>query len=626
MCGIAGLYNTDNRIDKAVFDKMVDTVAYRGPDGRGTYYDMDEHLALGHRRLAIIEPDQSGAQPFIYQNRYVLVFNGEIYNYIELKSLLEKEGVKINTKTDTEVLVAAYSFWGVECVNRFNGMWAFAIFDAVEETLFCSRDRFGVKPFYYVKNGSEFAFASEIKQLLCLPNVKAKADRDTLLRFIVCGERDYSERTMFQEIYSLLPGHNLWFDLKNNQFLKNRYHYLGKIKERREGFEKDSEDFRNIFTESIRIRLRSDVPLGYCLSGGLDSSSIVCCAEKILEGTPGCGKHTVSSCFEDREYDEQEYIDEVVRATDVVEHRVFPDISRVLDEVDTMVYHMDEPILSTSFYSQWNVFREAKASGLTVMLDGQGSDEQLAGYGMFYSVRFAELIRKFRFIELYHEMSRYFALCNTLFKDVRWQSVVLSTLFGAVPMPAGLKWIIRVIRAKKVNPFFTLRQLRCAYRGYISYDVSNTRKYTEDNIYQCLQENFHDEDRASMAFSIESRVPFMDYRLVERVFEMPFDSKIREGITKAVLREGLKGILPEKIVKRYSKLGFASPEDKWMNENPELIANELESACDTLNSVIDTEAVMKWYRKRAGSIRRGDYVLWRIICAARWVKVFDVEV
>ena len=626
MCGIAGIYNKKQSVDHAEFDRMVDIVSYRGPDGRGTYYDLDDHLALGHRRLAIIEPNSSGAQPFLYQDRYVLVFNGEIYNYVELKEELEQNGVPVQTKTDTEVLVAAYSFWGKDCVSHFNGMWAFAIYDKDEKTLFCSRDRFGVKPFYYLKNDRGLAFASEIKQLLSLKEVHAKADRDTFLRFLICGERDYSEKTMFEGIFSLKPGHNLCYDTKSDSSEVYRYHYLGNIKEIRSGFEKDGEDFKKLFLDSVRLRLRSDVPLGYCLSGGLDSSSIVCSADHILAGTPGCEKHAVSSCFEDPDYDEREYIDEVVQATDVVPHQVFPDINQVLDEMDKMVFHMDEPILSTSFYSQWNVFREARKQNLTVMLDGQGSDEQLAGYGMFYSVRFAELIKKFRFITLYREFTRYLNRCRTQFRDVRLQSVVLSTLFAVVPIPGYFRYMIRARRMKKANPFFTDKLLNQVYRHYNSYDAGNTRRYTEDNIYQCLQENFHDEDRISMAYSIESRVPFMDFKLVERVFSMPFDSKIRDGITKAVLREGLKDILPDKIVHRYSKLGFASPEDKWMNENPELIGRELEKACEDLKPLLDKEVVMSWYKGKAGKIERGNYVIWRILSAASWIRVFDVTI
>lgn len=620
MCGIAGFYSEKRAIDHALFDKMVDIVAHRGPDGRGVFYD--GNLALGHRRLSIIELSDTGAQPFVYKDRYILIFNGEIYNYIELREELSGAGCTFTTRTDTETIVAAYDYWGKDCVFHLNGMWAFALYDREKKTLFCSRDRFGVKPFYYFRNESIFAFASEIKQLLCMPEVRHKADRDALLHYIMLGEQDYSERTMFEDVKSLLPGHNLVVDFNAHTFIIEQYHSLQSVQEVHKSYEEDGKDFRECFMESVKIRLRSDVPLGYCLSGGLDSSAILCVADQLYrEGE----KHTVSSCFDDPAYDEREYIDEVIKHVTVIPHQVFPNIHEVLDELDNMIYYMDEPITSTSFYSQWNVFREAKKQGLTVMLDGQGADEQLAGYTFFYSVRFAELAKKWKFIAMRREIKQYMGIRAITDQDAKWQSIMLSAIFAALPIPRFFRYIIRARREKMINSFFTKEQLKQIYRHYDCYDVGNTQKYIFDSIYRGLQSIFHDEDRASMAFSMESRVPFMDVRLVERVYAMPFDRKIRDGITKAVVREGLKNVLPEKITKRYSKLGFTSPEDKWMNENAAMIGDELRRSCIELRSMFDPDDVIKWYGKVAGKIRRGNPIVWRLIAAGHWVKVFHVE-
>ena len=625
MCGIAGLYNTKKTIDHDLFDRMVDIIEYRGPDGRGTYYGCDDRLALGHRRLAIIEPNDTGAQPFLYQDRYIIVFNGEIYNYIELREELAEHGIQVFTKTDTEVLVAAYACWREKCVDHFNGMWAFAIYDEKERSIFCSRDRFGVKPFYYYLNDELFAFGSEIKQFFCLDELHPKANRETLLRYLMLGEFDYSEQTMFADIMQILPGQNLLYDIEKGELTKYKYHSLREVAEKNKGFKTDCEDFRRLFTNSVKLRLRADVPVGYCLSGGLDSSSIVCCADRILKNNDSVSQHAISSCFEDKAYDEQEYIDEVIRKTSVQSHKVFPDINSVLDETDKIIYHMDEPFGSTSIYSQWNVFREAKRNGLTVMLDGQGADEQLAGYTFFYSVRFTELIKKFHWIKLIREMSIYLRIRAIHDKDVRISDIFLSSLFAALPIPGPIRVLIRCLREKNHNSFFSKQQIKEVYKNRRDYDVGNTREYIFSSIYCGMQALLHYEDRDSMAFSIESRVPFLDYQLVERIFSMPFDSKIHDGITKAVLREGLNGILPDKIRNRYSKLGFASPEDKWMNENPDVIEKELEQACEYLSPLLEKEQVLAWYN-RMGIVQRGNPIIWRIICAGRWVKVFGVKI
>lgn len=627
MCGIAGIYNKKNTIDQSVFDEMVDIIKHRGPDGRGTVFECDNHLAIGHRRLAIIEPNETGAQPFCYDDRYIVTYNGEIYNYIELREELDMAGYVFKTKTDTEVLVASYSRWGEECVKRFNGMWSFAIYDREKETLFCSRDRFGIKPFYYYRTNEIFAFGSEIKQLLCLNEIEAVANEDVLLTYLMIGEQDYSEETMFKDIMCLLPGHSIHFDIKDSIFNVYRYHNLSDIIEEKHTFEEDCKAFYDLFMDSVRLRLRSDVPVGYCLSGGLDSSSIVCCADKILSECNGEEKqseqHTVSSCFEDPDYDEKEYIEEVVKNTSVISHKVYPDINKVLEETDKIIWHMDEPFGSTSIYSQWNVFREAKKHGLTVMLDGQGADEQLAGYSFFYSVRFTELIKKFKLIQLFREIRQYHMLRAVHDKDAKFINVLLASGLAVVPIPDFIKTYIRRKREEKKNSFFTKEQIKRVYEQNRGHNVSDTRGYIVSSVYGGMQALLHYEDRDSMAFSIESRVPFLDYKLVERVFSMPFNRKIRNGITKAVLREGMRGVLPDKIRERYSKLGFASPEDKWMNENEPLIENELRKSCEVLSPMLDPKSVIYWF-KNSGGVKRGNPIVWRIMCVGRWVNVYNV--
>lgn len=623
MCGIAGYYNFNKEINKEQFEKMVDIIEHRGPDDRGTYYQGG--LALGHRRLSIIDLSSDGHQPFFYKERYVIVFNGEIYNYRELKNELIEKGYQFKTKTDTEVLIAAYDCYGKDCVQRFNGMWAFAIYDKQKNELYCSRDRFGIKPFYYYVNKKEFIFASEIKQILCMMDHNPTVNRKRLLDFLVCGDQDYTDETMFQSIMQLRGGHEIILNLGSNEFKINQYYDLGKKVIQKKSYEEDCSKFKNAFENSIRLRMRADVPVGYCLSGGLDSSAIVSMANELVnQSGQKVEQHAVSSCFEDKAYDEQEYIDEVIRHAHIHSHKVYPDDSKLFDEVDKIIWHMDEPFGSTSIYAQWNVFREAGKQGLTVMLDGQGADEQLAGYSPFYGVHFADLLKRFKFITFLREVKAYMKLRASTEMHVNAKQIVLAAVASAYA-PKKIYNVMSETYLASMGLPFSVEQLKEVYQNRNIYPMGDAKQYILDSMRYRMQALLHFEDRDSMAFSIESRVPFLDYELVEAIFEMPFKHKIRNAITKAVLRDGLKGILPEKIRNRYSKLGFVTPEDKWINANYEQYKEELEAACDALEPLLDKQRVMTWFDRNEGRVARGDFMIWRIICAGRWAKIFKVS-
>ena len=623
MCGIAGYYGFNGQIIRENFEKMVDIVEYRGPDSRGTFFK--DGVALGHRRLSIIDLSEDGCQPFFYAERYVLVYNGEIYNYKELKQELIVKDYQFHTETDTEVLAAAYDYWGKECVQHFNGMWSFAILDQKNKELFCSRDRFGVKPFYYYLDSKQFIFASEIKQILCMLDKPPVANKKRLLEFLVCGDQDYTAETMFQGILQLRGGQEITFDLTTKKLKVDEYYNLGEKAIKSESYEESCGNFRKTFENSIKLRLRADVPVGYCLSGGLDSSSIVCVAnEQVKRSEREIEQHTVSSCFEDKTYDEQEYIDEVVKKTEVYSHKIYPDGSTLFDEMDKIIWHMDEPFGSTSVYAQWNVFREAKKNNLTVMLDGQGADEQLAGYSSFYGVYFAQLLRQLRFITFWRELKSYKKLRASTEKHVKSKKILLSAIVAAY-LPQGIYMKLRKKFQHSVELPFTAEQVEMVYKNRKIYSMGDSKQFILDNMQCGMQSLLHFEDRNSMAFSIESRVPFLDYKLVETIMGIPLRYKIRNGITKAVLRDGLKGILPEKIRSRYSKLGFVTPEDKWINEHYDQYSKELESACDVLEPLVDKQWVMEWFEKNCGKIARGDFTVWRIICAGRWARIFQVS-
>ncbi len=625
MCGIAGCCHADKEVDRELFEEMVDIISYRGPDDRGTFYE--GNLALGHRRLSIIDLSEAGHQPFHYRERYVVVYNGEIYNYVEIREELKSAGYSFETQTDTEVLIAAYDQWKAGCVDRFNGMWAFAIYDRDNNNMFLSRDRFGVKPLYYYHKDGTFIFASEEKQILKMAGHRFSVNRPRLMEYMIRGIHDHTDETMFTDIMQLRDGCNMVYDIGSDTASVTRYFDISGEAGRYSNFDEAASDFRKNFEDSIRLRLRADVPVGYCLSGGLDSSSIVCMADSIIK-KDGFKIHqeSISSCFEDKRYDEQEYIDEVLAHTDVEGNKVFPQGSDVLGDLDNVLWHMDEPFSSTSQYAQWNVFKAAKDENLTVMLDGQGADEQLAGYTGFYSVILAEYLRRFRFAKFFHELKCYRNLRASTEKYVNsWKIIVEALISAFLPKKLQKFGKIHMFYLRQGLPFEP-EDIKKTIYGIKLYPANDSRQYILDQLKCNLSMLLHYEDRNSMAHSIESRVPFMDPHLAVCAFRMPIDYKLKDGITKYVVREGLKDVLPEKIRNRYSKLGFVTPEDQWINNNRETFRKEIEDAAEALSPLLDKDRVRAWCDRIDGNVKRRDFIPWHIICAGHWVKLFDLEV
>ncbi len=625
MCGICGIVRFQEDAKETDIRKMMDAVAHRGPDGGGSA--LFGPLGLGHRRLSILDLSDVAFQPMRYLDRYTITYNGEVYNYIELRDELRLLGYSFSTDSDTEVLLAAYDRWGEDCVNHFNGMWGFCIYDAQRQTLFCSRDRFGVKPFYYTKRESYFAFGSEIKQLLLLEEDPPKAERDALTAFLVAAQLDYSEKTMFANILQLEPGTNLVYHLSNHTFRVARWYDLMRVHPKRAPFSENVETFRARFFDAVRLRLRSDVPVGSCLSGGLDSSAIVCVINRLLrESGESFEPHVVSACFQEPQYDERPYMDAVLAQTGAISHRTFPDVTRVLDELDAFTWHMDEPLTSTSHYAQWCVYREAHAQGLTVMLDGQGSDEQLAGYTEFFELMFIELIRNLRFLRLEREIR--------LFNERRKTSFYASgprfraELFARALTPDSIKNLRRRRQSSNVGPYSAEQVRNPDIQSFREcFDFKRPRRFIHANLYRTLMALLHYGDRNSMAFSIESRLPFLDYRLVESLFAMPLSHKIRYGLTKRVMREAMRGVMPDLITNRQSKLGFSTPEEEWMRQNPALFRDLLARSAARLAPLVDLERTLAWYDEIVRTDRfRECHVIWRIISAARWAEIFQVDI
>lgn len=652
MCGISGIINVDGSpVDTGLLRRMNDAVSHRGPDGAGFWLGsptggrffseeslalregvgnntptfQDSNIGLGHRRLAIIDLTDAGLQPMCTgDERLWIVYNGEVYNYIELRKELESLGHSFRSRTDTEVILASYREWGSDCLSRFNGMWAFAILDLEKGAIFVARDRMGIKPLYYHFDGKSFLFASEIKQFFS-GGISTDIDYGVLYDYLAHGLVDHSERSFYKGIKQLRGGECLWIPLRvESGWTPEPVRYWDiDTSEKNTGWTDDEyrDSFFELFEDSVKLRLRSDVPIGSCLSGGLDSSGIVCMVNSMLKkkGSTGLQK-TFSSCFDDTRYDERRYIEEVVKATKVDAHYVFPTCKGLLEEVEKIMHHQDEPFASTSIYAQWNVFRLARDKGVTVMLDGQGADEILAGYHGYYGSFLATQLMKGHFINFLTELSAYRRLHGyTLIESVR--SVLSALPEGRLKVSllkryAGrVKWLKREFAEEgaMLSPYYEHLKKEGAKGGSI-FD----RKLYEMLFSTNLPALLRYEDRNSMAFSIEARLPFLDYRIVEFMFKTTDNQKIRNGCTKYLCREALKPLLPEAVAVRTDKMGFVTPEEEWIRSDLRLFFTDTLGSVRVSDNVFDKSRLEGSFAEMLSGRKSLGFTPWRWVNIIRW--------
>ncbi|WP_448377127.1 asparagine synthase (glutamine-hydrolyzing) [Fervidobacterium sp.] len=612
MCGIAGIIKTDNsQVNSQEIKKMTDIIAHRGPNGEGFYFG--KNFAFGHRRLAILDLTDAGKQPMVYEGKrgkYVITYNGEVYNYLELKEELMKDGYIFNTHTDTEVILASYDKWGPECVKRFNGMWAFAIFDEKRNEIFISRDRFGIKPLYYTTVGNTFAFASEIKQFTTINGWKAKLNKRTAYDFLALSISDHTEETFFEGVYQLKPGDFMLYDLSKHKYNVEKWYDLNDIEINNDiKFDEAVERFREIFFDAVRIHLRSDVKVGSCLSGGLDSSTLVCVMNRLIDTKEN--QEVVSATTEVKKHREIEYAEEVARFTGVNLHVVYPRFEELVERLDEIIWHQDVPFGSTSIFAQWKVFEEARRNGLIVMLDGQGADEILAGYYHAYGPFLANLLRRAKVVKFYKELRAISSLGYS--SRGMFKRAILNAL------PEGLIARARRFR-KKESLFKTVDGV-----SDLGFVYPNLYHYRIDMFYRTsLIPLLRYEDRNSMRFSVEGRVPYLDYRLVEFMLSLPDDFLIRDGITKIILRNSMRGIVPDKVLDRKDKLGFETPESVWMKENKEFVVRNVSESIRLSDGLISSrflDYVNDFLNGKIGY----DRVIWRVLIFGQWMKRFSVE-
>lgn len=626
MCGIAGIYHLNGKqVDLSLLNRMADIMKHRGPDDAGSF--VNGRIGFAHRRLSIIDLSPKGHQPMSNEEQSIwITYNGEVYNYLELKSQLEAKGYRFKSRTDTEVILHAYAEWGEECLNKFNGMFAFAIWDGNKQKLFCARDRFGIKPFYYCLTPNTFCFASEIKALLELNLVERAANNNTIYDYLVYGYEEHNEDTFFRQIKKLCPAHYLI--IENGKVSIKRYWDLepNNVIETNPNAKYDTrlaQEFYALLEDSIKLRLRSDVPVGTCLSGGLDSSSIVCIVNNLLLNANqsidasqiGARQKTFSACWEDKRFDEREFIESVIEKTGAESHYTFPDGNQLFDIIEKVIWHQEEPFRSTSILAQWYVMELARENEVKVLLDGQGADEILAGYHRYYGPLFAEFLRNFQIRTALYEMKHYSSYHS---------HSKLTTLQRALTpfIPDKFLDLMKQNRYTWLHPDFVKSNHHYVILPH------KYKSYFNNELYQVLTAStlpalLRYEDKNSMAFSIEARVPFLDYRLVEFMFSLPGSQKIRAGITKFVLRNAMQGILPEKIRMRTDKIGFSTPEDAWFRTKvKKQILEVINSRSFKERGYFNSDGAIKAFREHCEGRENLSSTIWHWINLELWFRIF----
>lgn len=620
MCGIAGILSGARPVNDWAVEAMTASMDHRGPDGTGQWRETDGRVVLGHRRLAIICTGDEGRQPMATADgALVVVHNGEIYNYLELRARLQAMGARFATASDTEVILEAYRAWGDDCVRELNGMFAFALWDRRRRRLFCARDRFGEKPFLYAHGDGYFAFASEYKALLSLDSISCAVDPASLVRFIADPRRglDSDGGTVFPAIRQLLPGERLSLDLDSLTPRTERYWRLQPTVSASDVPDEASaaDRLRELLTDSVRLRLRSDVPLGSCLSGGLDSSAIVCIGRNLMgDNTP---YHTFTGRFPGTAADEWPFAETIIRHVGATAHVTEPTAKGLLADLESFVWLNELPVGSTSQYAQWCVFRLARETGITVLLDGQGGDEILAGYEQYFAAYLRGLARDGDRDRLKREGAAIRARYPLALSG--WAER------GKKMMPLGAKRLLSRLTGKGSDPRLGLSREALRLAG-------GAPQETPPDLHHALHEDAFDlhlptllryGDRNSMAHSREVRLPFCDHRIAEFVFSLPPEYLMGGAETKRLLRRALRGVLPDSIRERWNKQGFRPPQENWFKG--ELLAY----ARDTVNDPAFAARGLwdaAWWQTAVERLEKGEshlaWSLWMPMIVEAWFRHF----
>ncbi|HCE45619.1 MAG TPA: asparagine synthase (glutamine-hydrolyzing) [Lentisphaeria bacterium] len=598
----------------------LEIIRHRGPDGHGamSFETPAGFLTLGHRRLAIIDLDERSNQPMQYENgNSWIVFNGEIYNYLELKKELSSLGCEFRTESDTEVILAAFRKWGRQCLSRFNGMFSFCIYDKKEGRLFLARDRFGIKPLYFWNNSDTFCAASEIKQFTCIPGFTPAANREKLYHFINSSDFDYDRETMWKNVFEIEPGHfaelNLGSWKPGSPFKTEKWYDLDFDRTIEISYEDAVCEFRNLLKDSIRLRMRADVPVGFLLSGGLDSSSLVGLSTQIPRDANATLK-TFSSCYENSPIDERKFINGMLDFSRASSSLHFPKPQEVPENLDRIIWHNDIPVRHGSPVPHWLLYKHIREDNdfRKVIIEGQGGDEILGGYIDFCWSFIFELLMAGKISSFSNEFSAFRA------KD-KFSLKIFMRKFGrmmfpeTVSYPANPAIIPESLIGSAPVPPIPIRREQPSVK-----DMHRARM-------RILRYILHNVDRNSMSHSRETRVPFLDYRLAEFCVSLPSRHKLSSGTTKRVLRSAVGGIVPDMIINRVDKQGYSSPMPSWLGKEISGFFKESVDEASKLPFANRKLVLLKAEDFHAGK-SQFDPVLWNLITADKWIKMFKISV
>ncbi len=612
MCGIFGAISFSslfNEKDCAKFIKLTNIVKYRGPDAFGyVVFNVKKNMVnnqkefdifLGHRRLSILDLSNVANQPFTIDGNLWIVYNGEIFNYIELRQELENE-YKFKTTSDTEVILYVYKKYGENGFERLNGMWAFVIVDLSQKKIILSRDRFSIKPLYYMLTKNELYFSSEIKQLLPLLDI-CEINNEVMFAYLNQGLIDYNDETFFRKIRKVKAKHNVIIHLDTRKILEQKY-WDYDIKEIRDLSSYEMiEKFRELFIDAVHIRLRSDVKVGALLSGGLDSSSITAIANDFF----GQSLKTYSIVSRDKKYSEENFIDTFCNEKKIKNTKVIFDFKKdveILNYINKVLYHHDEPFGSLTAVAHYILLEKIKRdSDIIVLLSGQGGDEVLMGYLKYFFFYLKDLINTGKIIKVLYEI-----LCSIFKRTVIWQ-FKFGEARRYIKSFADYKSFIKI--KKEIEPIWEVKNL--IYRQILDIDKYSVPALT------------HYEDRTSMAHSLEIRLPFLDHRLVNYVLNLPISMKINKGWTKYILRQALKE-LPSYIRWRKDKQGFLIPEEIWLkNKLFKIIIKIFNKSVLEEYGIIDSKLFLEFYE----NFKKGKKRIWytdvsRVFIAEIWARKF----
>jgi len=607
MCGITGYFSDSMTISGNMFYEAHKLIKHRGPDDEGfsiinekneiklykgddtiEFFQNLSHIStlssskciIGHRRLSIIDLSEKGHQPFISDNgNYIIVYNGEIYNYKDIKGQLINKGYRFHSDTDTEVVLNSYIEWGESCFSKFNGMWALAIYDLKRNRLVLSRDRFGIKPLYYSYKEGVFCFGSEIKFIRAIIPSLNNVDELIVYDYLKKSHLNSSEKTFFKGIKELEPAHILILE-KDRIDIKKYWNFKPKLLIT--DVDEATEMFTNLFEDSIKLCLQADVEVGSLLSGGLDSNLIVGTMRKL-----GYSPQAFSAVFEDEKFSEKKYIQESVIKNHLKAHYIYPDPQKIKNDLSRIIYFMEQPLRSLAVYSSFCIYDEIQNTPVKVVLNGQGADELFGGYTYDYYVFFAELFSKGLFKKFKKEY--------TLFLEKR--NPQLNYFF---------KSMMKLLPKALLKPNF--------FSSYNLYEITKTP----------LREYLLYDDRNSMAHGIEVRVPFLDYRLVEFALCLASNLKIDNFVNKRIERLGAKDIVSDSIINREDKMGFVSPQEIWQRKE---LKAELDEAflADRLSAIrsVPVPPLIKSYEQYITKKSMDWSKIWRIYCLYRWELIFN---